>query len=90
MHCIYKELHNIKRKFNTFMKKQDFDFDLNRGNSVKITLEDNSVRVGELLGIMPDDMVVIEFNPKNYKSSAVLGLAEIDYSEIKDVEIVEN
>ena len=63
------------------IRPNDFDFNANRGKSVKITKTDNSIKTGTLLGIMPDDVVVLEFEAKN----GLLGLSEIDYSEIREV-----
>lgn len=65
------------------MKSSEFNFQANRGRDVIVKLVDGRTQKGILLGLMPDDIVVIEFPTK----SGIIGLTELEYSEISDINI---
>ena len=61
----------------------NFDFNANKGKQIAIQINDGKTTVGKNLGVMPDDVVVIEFDTQE----VTFGLSEIPSEEIKSVEL---
>ncbi|HHT22960.1 MAG TPA: hypothetical protein GXZ87_06560 [Bacteroidales bacterium] len=65
------------------MKAIDFDFTENRGKSVTVETHEK-IRTGKLLGLMPDNIVVLDMSES---FGGQLALSEIELNEIVNIDL---